>query len=311
MPLQVMNCWHASSEEWLMSSGKFNAEQTAGLRSALRPDPVQVIAVTGGKGGVGKTSVSINLAASLASQGKRVLLLDGDLSLANVDVLLGLAPPHTLEHVLDGRCTLEEAVMPTSAGFSVIPAASGVARLASMSTAEHLGLVQAFSNLTTGIDVLIVDTAAGIADSVRQFCQAAQHVLVVVRDEPASMTDAYALIKVLNRSHGVQRFRILANMCSEPGAGEVLFRKLERVSSRFLDAVLEYAGEVPDDPLMRAAIRAQRCVVQAYPSAPSSRAFTALARKVDRWPAVSGPRGNVEFFIERLLPYSMPRLEAV
>jgi flagellar biosynthesis protein FlhG len=294
-----------------MSSASFNALQTAGLRAATRPGPVQVIAVTGGKGGVGKTSVAVNLAAALAAQGERVLLFDGDLGLANVDVLMGLAPRHTLEHVLDGRCTLEEAIVPSPAGFGVIPAASGVARMAGLSTAEHLGLVQAFSHLTTGLDVLIVDTAAGIADSVRQFCQAAQNVLVVVRDEPASLTDAYALIKVLHRSHGVHRFRVLANMSSGHAAGETLFRKLERVTGRFLDVVLEYAGEVPEDTFVRTAIREQRCVVQAYPASPAGRAFTKLARQVSRWPASAGPRGNVEFFIERLLPQAQVRLEAV
>src|SRR6187549_2404309 len=189
MPLPATSCWHASSVELRMASSNFDARQTAGLRAAVRPDPVQVIAVTGGKGGVGKTSVAVNLAAALAEQGKRVLLLDGDLGLANVDVLLGLTPKHTLEHVLDGRCTLEEAVVQAPAGFSVIPGASGVSRMAELSTSEHLGLVQAFSHLTAGLDVLIVDTAAGISDSVRQFCQAAQHVLLVVRDEPASLTD--------------------------------------------------------------------------------------------------------------------------
>jgi flagellar biosynthesis protein FlhG len=285
--------------------------QTRGLRAAVRPDPVQVIAVTGGKGGVGKTSVAVNLAASLAEQGKRVLLLDGDLGLANVDVLLGLTPRYTLEHVLDGRCTLEEAIVKAPAGFSVIPGASGVSRLAELSTAEHLGLVQAFSHLTAGLDVLIVDTAAGIADSVRQFCQAAQNVLVVLRDEPASLTDSYALIKILHRTHGVNRFRVLANMSTSPGAGEALFRKLERVTSRFLDVVLDYAGEIPEDSFVRAAIRGQRCVVQAYPSSQAARAFARLARQATKWPAMQGPRGNVEFFVERLLPQATPRLEAV
>jgi len=294
-----------------MAFASFDARQTAGLKAAVRPDPVQVIAVTGGKGGVGKTSVSVNLAAALAAQGQRVLLFDGDLGLANVDVLMGLAPRHTLEHVLDGRCTLEEAIVQAPAGFGVIPAASGVMRMASLSTAEHLGLVQAFSHLTTGLDVLIVDTAAGIADSVRQFCQAAQNVLVVLRDEPASLTDAYALIKVLHRSHGVHRFRILANMTPGAGAGEALFRKLERVTSRFLDVVLEYAGEIPEDTFVRAAIREQRCVVQAYPSSTAARAFSRLAKQAISWPTAQGPRGNVEFFIERLLPQAAPRLEAV
>jgi flagellar biosynthesis protein FlhG len=292
-------------------SASFNTVQTRGLRAAVRPDPVQVIAVTGGKGGVGKTSVAVNLAAAQVEQGKRVLLLDGDLGLANVDVLLGIAPRHTLEHVLDGRCTLEEAIVQAPAGFSVIPGASGVTRLAELSTAEHLGLVQAFSHLTAGLDVLIIDTAAGIADSVRQFCQAAQHVLVVLRDEPASLTDAYALIKVLHRTHGVQRFRILANMSASPGAGEALFRKLERVTSRFLDVVLDYAGEIPEDSFVRAAIRGQRCVVQSYPSSPAARAFARLAKQAASWPTQQGPRGNVEFFMERLLPQAAPQLEAV
>jgi flagellar biosynthesis protein FlhG len=294
-----------------MQSASFDTVQTAGLRAAVRPDPVQVIAVTGGKGGVGKTSVAVNLAAALAAQGERVLLFDGDLGLANVDVLLGLTPRHTLEHVLDGRCTLEEAIVKSPAGFGVIPGASGVSRLAGLSTREHLGLVQAFSHLTAGLDVLIVDTAAGIADSVRQFCQAAQNVLVVLRDEPASLTDAYALIKVLHRSHGVRRFRILPNMSAAPGAGEALFRKLERVTSRFLDVVLDYAGEIPEDSFVRAAIREQRCVVQAYPSSPAARAFARVAKQSAKWQVQQGPRGNVEFFIERLLPQAAPRLEAV
>ncbi len=289
----------------------FTAEQTAGLRSALRPDPVQVIAVTGGKGGVGKTCVAVNLAAALAAQHKRVLLLDGDLGLANADVQLGIAPRYTLEHVLDGRCTLEEAIVDTPAGFRLIPGAAGVARLAELSTAEHLGLVQAFSQLACGIDVLLIDTAAGISDSVRQFCQAAQHVLVVLRDEPASLADAYATVKVLHRAHAVRRFQVLANMSTSTGAGEALFRKLQRVTDRFLDVVLEYAGEIPEDRYVRTAICAQRSVFATYPSAPASRAFTRLAQRVEKWPVAAGPRGNIEFMMERLLPQGPAQLGAV
>jgi flagellar biosynthesis protein FlhG len=294
-----------------MRSHEFDAAQAASIRSAVRPGPVQVIAVTGGKGGVGKSCVAVNLATALARDGKRVLVLDGDLGLANVDVLLGVTPRFTLEHVLDGRCTLEEAILETRQGFRIIPAASGVARLAELSTREHLGLVQAFSNLTTGLDVLIVDTAAGIADGVRQFCQAAQQVLVVLRDEPASLTDAYALVKVLRRDHGMVRFRILANMTQNPGDGDALFRKLERVTSRFLDVVLEYAGEIPDDPLVRQAVREQRTVIEAFPSGPAARAFARLARVAQTWPTAAGPRGNLEFFVERLVAPASRLMEAV
>jgi flagellar biosynthesis protein FlhG len=294
-----------------MSTHKFDAAQAAGIRAAARPEPVQVIAVTGGKGGVGKTCVTVNLATALARDGKRVLVLDGDLGLANVDVLLGVTPKFTLEHVISGQCTLEEAILETRQGFKIIPAASGVARLSELSTNEHLGLVQAFSNLTTGLDVMLVDTAAGIADGVRQFCQASQNVLVVLRDEPASLTDAYALVKVLRRDHNMTRFRVLANMTQNPGDGDALFRKLERVTSRFLDVVLEYAGEIPDDPLVRQAIREQRTVIEAYPSGPASRAFARLGKLAQTWPTATGPRGNLEFFVERLVGQSSPPLEPV
>jgi flagellar biosynthesis protein FlhG len=285
--------------------------QQTGLKNAARPGPVQVIAVTGGKGGVGKTSVAVNLSTALASTGRRVMLLDGDLGLANVDVFLGLSPRHTMAHVVAGERTLEEIIIESPQGVQVVPGASGVADLANLSAAGHLGLVQAFSNLSTRVDTLIVDTAAGLAHSVLQFSQAAQHVVIVVCDEPASMTDAYALIKVLSRDHDVSRFRVVANMVRAPGEGDALFAKLQRVTSRFLDVTLEFVGEIPDDPYLRRAIREQRPVMAAFPSSPSARAFKKLALKADKWPVPDCPRGNLEFFVERLVRRTQPRLEVV
>jgi len=273
--------------------------------------PVRVIAVTGGKGGVGKTSVSVNLATGLAAAGRRVVLLDGDLGLANVDVLLGLSPRYTLAHVLSGERTLDEILVEAKQGFKIVPAASGAADLASLDGAGHLGLVQAFSGLATRVDALIIDTAAGIAPGVLQFSQAAQHVLVVVTDEPASLTDAYALIKVLSRDYGVSRFRVVANMARGPAEGETLFKKLEKVTGRFLDVLLEYAGAVPDDEHVRRAIRVQRPVLDAYPGSPAGRAFKKLAACADTWPVPEGPRGNLEFFVERLVRRPAARLEVV
>ena len=269
-------------------------------RSSLLPGPVQVIAVTGGKGGVGKTTVSINLATALSMAGKRVLLLDGDMGLANVDVLLGLAPKYTLAQVIDGSCSLEEVVVQAKSGFHVVPGASGIARMANLSVQEHLHIVQAFSSLARRLDVMIVDTAAGIANSVLQFSQAAQSVLVVVCDEPASITDAYALIKVLSRQHNVRQFNVLSNQCSRPGEGMNLFRKLERVTNQFLDVSLKYAGEIPHDPYLKRAIREQRPVTEAYPLSPAAQAFRKLANHAGQWPVPRGPRGNLEFFVERL-----------
>jgi flagellar biosynthesis protein FlhG len=277
---------------------------------ALDSRPVQAIAVTGGKGGVGKTSVAVNLATALAAR-REVLLLDGDLGLANVDVFLGLSARYTMAHVLAGERTLEEIVIEAPQGFRVVPAASGIADLANLSAAGHLGIVQGLSALGSRVEVLIVDTAAGIAHGVLQFSQAAQQVLVVVCDEPASITDAYALVKVLSRSHGVGRFRVLANMTRAPGEGQALFDKLQRVTERFLDVALEYVGEIPDDPCLRRAIREQRPVLDAYPSSPSALAFKKLAERADRWPVAAGPRGNLEFFWERLVRPAAPRLEIV
>jgi flagellar biosynthesis protein FlhG len=239
------------------------------------------------------------------------MLLDGDLGLANVDVFLGLSPRHTMAHVLSGERTLEEIIMESPQGIQVVPGASGVAELANLSAAGHLGLVQAFSALSHRVDTLIVDTSAGISHSVIQFTQAAQHVLLVVCDEPASMTDAYALVKVLSRTHGVSRFNVVANMARAPGEGESLFKKLERVTGRFLDVTLEYVGEIPEDPYLRKAIREQRPVVAAFPSCPAARAFKKLALKADKWPIPEGPRGNLEFFVERLVRKPQARLEVV
>ncbi len=273
--------------------------------------PVQVIAVTGGKGGVGKTTVAVNLAASLASRGKQVMLLDGDLGLANVDVFLGLTPRLTLADVLAGTCTLEEVIIDAPQGFKIVPAASGIAQLAELDTMTHLGLVRAFGDLSTRLDTLVVDTAAGISGSVLQFSQAAQQVLVVLCDEPASLTDAYALIKLLSRDHGVKKFRVVVNQSRGKGLGQSLFQRFERVAMRFLEVELDYVGEIPEDAFLRRAIREQRPVVTAYPSCPASMALKTLALRADMWPVAEGPRGNVEFFVERLIRRPSVRLEVV
>ncbi len=278
---------------------------------ALAASPVQVIAVTGGKGGTGKTSVAVNLATCLAQFGRHTLLLDGDLGLANVDVLLGLTPRCTLEHVLRGERRLEEVIVTTAAGVRVVPGASGVTRLATLGSTEQAGLIQAFSALAGPLEVLVVDTAAGISETVLRFCQSAQQVLVVLRDEPASLTDTYALIKVLSRSHGVRQFRVLANMTRAPGQGEAVFRRLQRVTDRYLTAALDFVGEIPEDGALQKSIQAQRAVVELFPGSPAAQAFRRLAQTAGRWPLPVGPSGRLEFFFERLLQRPAPQLKVL
>jgi flagellar biosynthesis protein FlhG len=290
-----------------MSAPELSLIRNTGLERLLRP--VRVIAVTGGKGGVGKTSVAVNLAAALARRGRRVVLMDGDLGLANADVLLGLSPPYTLAHVLSGERSLEEVLVEAPQGFPLLPGASGCADLAQLAAEAHLSLVRAFSALPLPLDTLLIDTAAGLGHGVLQFSQAAQHVVVVLCDEPASLTDAYALVKVLNRRHGVRRFQVLTNLTRGERAGEQLFERFARVAARFLDVTLEYAGEIPADEAVRRAVRAQRTVLEAYPASPAARGFKNLAARADTWAIPEGPRGNIEFFVERLV--QLPRTRPV
>jgi flagellar biosynthesis protein FlhG len=263
--------------------------------------PVKVLAVTGGKGGVGKTTISTNLAISIAASGRDVMLVDADLGLANVDVVLGLHTRFDLGHVISGDCRLEDAIVTGPHGLQIVPAASGVKRMANLSVAEHAGLIRAFSELYHRVDVLVIDTAAGLHDSVVTFTQAAHHVLVVVCDEPASITDAYALIKVLSREHGVQRFQILPNQTRRHGEGPELFKKIQRVCDRFLNVSVEYAGSVPFDDYLRRSVQRQTSVVEAYPGSISSVALKNLALKADKWSVPQGARGHLEFFVERMV----------
>jgi flagellar biosynthesis protein FlhG len=276
-------------------------DQAAGLRKITKPNPVRVIAVTSGKGGVGKTNVSVNLGVAMANEGKKVMLLDADLGLANIDIMLGLTPQYNLSHVISGERTLEEIVVSGPAGLQVIPASSGTQNMAELTPAEHAGMIQAFSEIGHDLDVLIVDTAAGITDSVVSFTRAAQEVIIVVCDEPASITDAYALMKLLNRDYRIQRFRVLSNMAHSMQEGHDLFNKMVKVTDKFLDVTLDFMGTVPYDEYLRKALKKQKAVIDAYPRSKSAMAFKNLAKKADNWPIPNSAGGHLEFFVERLI----------
>lgn len=285
----------------LTPEGQEPADQAAGLRRMRSPKPVKVMTVTGGKGGVGKTNIAVNLGIALSLLGRRVMLLDADLGLANVDVLLGLQPAHSLADVVRGERRLDEIIVPGPAGLKVIPGASGLSEMANLSTAQHAGIVNAFSELTEDLDALVVDTAAGISDSVLRFCEAGNEVLVVLCDEPTSITDAYALIKVLSTERSVNRFRIITNMTHQGGDGRSLFEKLLRVTERFLQVTLDHAGSVPYDDRVWRAVQLQSPFVTAFPTSLAAAALKKLAHRADNWEAPRTARGNIEFFVERLL----------
>ncbi|MGO2487330.1 MAG: MinD/ParA family protein [Pseudomonas taetrolens] len=265
---------------------------------------IQVIAVASGKGGVGKTTVAVNLSFALAKCGRRVVLLDGDLGLANIDVLLGLAPTYTLADLIEGRCVLSDVLMRGPGGVRIVPAASGVENMVNLSSAQHTGLIQAFSDISDSLDVLVIDTATGLGKSMVSFARAAQDVLLVVCDDPASIADTYALIRLLNRDYGMSRFRILASMVHNLDDGRRLFGKLNNLADRFLDVSLHYAGAVPYDECVRKAGHKQRAVSEVFPNSKSACAFNVIAQKVDAWSLPSSPRGHIEFFIDKLVSNS-------
>jgi len=269
--------------------------------SNKKQKPVRVLAVASGKGGVGKTNVSVNLAISLANKGQKALILDADLGLANIDVMLGLHPKYTLHDVFSGEKKLQDIVLEGPAGIKIIPASSGIQEMAELSTIQHAGLIQAFSEYTDEVDVLIIDTAAGISDNVITFSRAAQDIIVVVCDEPASITDAYALIKLLNRDYNIHRFHILSNFVHSAQEGRSVYEKLARVSDQFLDVALDYMGFVPFDDFLKKAVKRQRAVVEAYPRSKASTSFKTLAERTQKWPIPKIAAGHLEFFVERLI----------
>lgn len=271
------------------------------LQRSATARPLQTLAICSGKGGVGKTNVSVNLAVAMAGLGRRVMLLDADLALANVDVLLGLRAHGHLGHVLDGELCLEDIIRTGPEGVALVPAASGLSRLARLDSAEYAGLIHAFSTLDRPLDVFIVDVAAGIGESVTIFTQAVQEVIVVVCDEPASLADAYALIKVLSTEQRLRRFQVLANMVVNGSQGQSIFTKLSSVCQRYLDVSLNYMGAVPRDDFLRKAVLKQQAVTSAYPGSPSGRAFKELAQRADNPLRAMESSGGVEFFIERMV----------
>ena len=275
--------------------------QGSNLKRFMQRKPVKVVAICSGKGGVGKTNVATNLAVALGSRGRDTCLLDADLSLANVDVLLGLQPRFNLSHVVAGTVELPDTILRGPRNIRIVPASSGNFCMTDLAPAAQVGIIQAFGELTNQPEVMVVDTAAGISAKVARFVQAAQHPIVVVRDEPASLTDAYALIKVFSQNYGISRFHVVTNQCRSSRDGRVLYAKLARVTDSYLDVVVRHIGDIPQDDYLVKAVQEQRAVVDAYPRSASGEAFQRVAARIDALPAARGPSGGIEFFFERLL----------
>jgi flagellar biosynthesis protein FlhG len=261
---------------------------------------VRVVAVASGKGGVGKTNLTANLAIALAQRGARVWVLDADLGLANLDMIYGLRPAHTLEDVLRGERRLADVVAAGPAGVRLVPAASGIAELTALTPGQQLRVLEEVDALDGELDVLLIDVAAGISSNVLYFAAAATETLVVTTPEPTAIADAYALVKVLATRWGRHVFPVLVNMASSAADAAAAFDRLASVASRFLAVRLESVGWVPLDDAVPRAVRAHRPVLLATPNAPAARAIAGVAERL-AVTAHAETTGGLQFFFRRLL----------
>jgi len=293
-----------------------SASETATSAGPLAPKKVggggggsnlRVIAVTSGKGGVGKTNMTANLAVLAAKAGKRVLIIDADLGLANVEIVFGLKPKYHMGSLIDGSMGIEDVLIEGPHGVKILPGGSGVQSLTTLDEQQKLRLCAALDGVEDMFDLVLVDSGAGIGDNVLFFVGAAQEALLIVSPEPTSLVDAYAVVKVLSQQAGVKQFNVIINPVVDELQARDIFPKLTAVTSRFLtSAHVRHLGYVPRDENLHRAIMAQKPVVEAFPLSPASRALGHIADRLLATPATSRLESGFKFMWQRLLREASP-----
>jgi len=274
---------------------------SSALSANNQKSATRVYAITSGKGGVGKTAVVANIAASMAKIGKKVLILDADLGLANIDVVFGLAPKYNLNHFFAGDHELSDILADGPHGIKILPAGSGVQNFTRLNSKQKLKLLDGLDQMHNDFDFVLIDTEAGISENVTYFNTAAQEILVVTTPDPTAITDAYALMKLLSTQYHEKRFNLVVNQIQNENEALDVYRKLTMVSNRYLDISIDFLGSIPADKQMTDAIRKQCVIVDLYPSSKISTAFHSLAATICSEHPVSTPKGGVQFFWKKLL----------
>jgi len=269
-------------------------------KKGTRKSYTRVIAITSGKGGVGKSNIVANLGFVLSQLGKKVLILDADLGLGNLDVLLGLAPKYNLSHAITGAKTISEIVIEGPGKVKILPAPSGIQELSDLTDEQKTRMLTALDLLINSVDLFLIDTGAGISSNVMHFNSSAQEIMVVVSPEPTSITDAYALMKVLSLDYSRKHFKLVVNLARSPKEATEVYRQLELVADRFLDIKIEYMGHVLIDENVKRGVRLQKTVSEIHPDTKASRCFAALAKKISESRPSHFPEGDTNFFWRKL-----------
>ena len=260
----------------------------------------QIIGIASGKGGVGKTTVSVNLAVMLAAMGKKVMLFDADLGLANAQLALGCRTPFNFSHVLSGEKTVKEIIIDGPMGVKLVPGASGIQHMASLNQVETAGIIQAFSDIEEELDYFIVDLAAGLSDTVMTFLRACQHRFIVLKNEPSSIADAYGTVKVMIQDYQLDNIALIPNGVFSQDEGERLYGSINSVIQNFLGNRVDYLHSITQDEMVLRAIKASQPLVSFAPSSIASRDFRALGKAVNNLDKTVSMSGGLQFFIERL-----------
>ena len=241
-----------------------------------RPYAPLTMAVTSGKGGVGKTTMAVNLGVHFVSKGRKVLLVDGDLGLANVDIMFGVRPDYNFHHLISGERSIDEIIVKGPSGIHFLPASSGLPELADLNPEQQMMVLGQLETLEQRYDIILIDTAAGIGSNVLHFAAAAHYVLVVVTHEPTSLADSYAVIKILRQRYNVRRFQLVVNSSHSEQAALRVYQTLSDIADSFIDVVIDYMGYIPRDENVSRSISAQRPFLDMFPSSPCSVALRNL-----------------------------------
>jgi len=291
-------------------------DQAKGLRNAVKTQAVsrrkenmamdhkplpRVIAVTSGKGGVGKTNIVANMAVSLSRMGKRVVIIDADVGLANIDIIFNLRPEYNIRHVISSEKTLNQVMVTSEHGIKILPGGSGFADLTQLAEGEKLNLLSEFETLSDQADIIFVDTGAGISSNVLYFNSACDDCIIVATTEPTSITDAYAMMKVMSQEYGTKHFKLIVNMVDSIEDAKRVFGSLSGALNKFLkNVVLEYVGHIPFDRQLQKAVQKRKLVMDSAKDSMAANAMKTLSTAVEAPGFKSRTNGNLTFFMNKV-----------